>query len=163
MKQMKVLLALVLALVMVMSLCACGGAEESTNNETVGNETPAATSPSLDVNGGFVERPEDETTKTPANEYIVTIVDEAGNPVEGAMVNVCNANGCSPLISKADGICRVVTLEEKDYAELNVDMIPEGYVVLEGTETKVYFEGGFEVTFVLQRKTAAVDPTEVTE
>lgn len=158
MKQIKVLLALVLTLAVAMGLCACGGAEEVAPPTTQNNETTGAVTPSLDVNGGFAERPENNTPNQTANVYYVTVKDNAGDPIQGVMINIYSANGCTQLFTEEDGKVKVTTLEEKNCAEINVDTIPEGYVLPEEQAAKAYFEGKFELEFVLQRKTAAAEP-----
>ncbi len=140
---MKKLIAMLLALVMVVGLAACGEAAKPTEPENTdpAPSAPAATEPSQDV-----EEP-------PVNEnpvYTVKIVDEGGNPISGVMVQICQGETCLPgPVSDENG---TVTFQvaEADYKVSFLGGVPVGYDYTT-EETEFYFEdGSYEVTIVLK-------------
>ena len=92
----KRLLALCLALCLTVCLCACGG----TQNEEPSEEAPQ---PSNQPQQTETTEPSEENQNTNPV-YTVKIVDEAGNPVVGAMVQMCQGETCMPgPLSGSDG------------------------------------------------------------
>ena len=87
---MKKLLALLLALVMVFALCACGGTDEE-KNETKESKTVS-------------DAEETEDTKPATYNYVVTVVNEEGNPVSGVRVKM-NASGATSMTLRAIRSC----------------------------------------------------------
>ena len=123
---------LVLALCMVFALCAC-----SINVEE-GKQTTAAT-----------ENKVQETTEATENDgkvtYTVKVVDEGGNPIAGAMVQLC-LEACVPAITNAEGVA-TYKLAEENYKVSFVAM-PEGYTA---DATEYYFAAGsYELTITLK-------------
>lgn len=57
--------------------------------------------------------------------YIVTVTDTDGNPVPGAMVQVCSETLCNVYVSDENGQCAFVL--EPDNWEMHLLMLPEGY------------------------------------
>lgn len=143
MKSVKSILVLMLALVMVLGLCACGGNETVDPTNAPETTTNAANNqqPTLDVNGGFEERPE-------VYVYKATVQDADGNPIPGVAVSFCSEeSGCSPAYTQEDGVAKCQTTAVKEYASI---VAVEGYEFAEGTSEKMYYEEGvLEVTFVL--------------
>ena len=91
---MKKFLAFLLAGCLMLGLCACGG---TTGEETKGTEAkPVETT----------EATAGETTEatTPAPAYTVKVVDEGGNPIAGAMVQMCQGENCIPAVTDAQGV-----------------------------------------------------------
>lgn len=139
----KRLLAFVLAMMLVLGLCACGSEPDQQPDEStaapVQDQTEEATE----------QQTEAETQEQNANPvYTVKIVDEAGNPVVGAMVQICQGETCMPgPLSGADG---TVTFQvaEADYKVSFLGGVPAGYEYTT-EETEFYFEN-FEVTIVLK-------------
>ena len=81
---MKKLISALLLVSLVFCLCACG--ETQNNNET----TPTVTDPAP-------TEPEAQGVT-----YTIRVVDEGGNPVAGAMVQLCS-DLCLPKLTDADG------------------------------------------------------------
>lgn len=138
---MKKLIALLLALVMVIGLVACG--------ETA-PETPEQTEPAPQQTEEATEVATEEVTEAQNTNpvYTVKIVDEAGNPVMGAMVQICQGETCMPgPLSGSDG---TVTFQvaEADYKVSFLGGVPAGYEYTT-EETEFYFEN-YEVTIVLK-------------
>ena len=145
MKMMKKVFALLLVLCMVFSLCACGGntdtKDDDKNNNVVNNDVKDdADDESKD------ESDEDEGVQTQAG-FQVKVVDEGGNPVQGAMVQVCK-DTCLPAISNAEGIA-TFNLQIEDGHKLQVSSCPDGYEY--DGEENIYLEPGQkEYTLVLK-------------
>ena len=129
---MKKLIAVLLLGAMVFCLCACG--ETQNNNET---NTPNVTEP---------QETEQQTTGVT---YTIKLVDESGNPVAGAMVQLCS-DLCLPKLTDAEGLAVFENQEEKDNYKASVTSYPAGYEQL-GEETEFYFgTGNYEVTITVK-------------
>ncbi len=133
--KLKNILMLVLALCLVFSLCACGGNNETPNNT---EETPAPSSTQ--------EETQESTTADDGKvTYTVTVVDEAGNPIVGALVQLC-LEACIPSVTNAEGKA-TYTVEEADYKVSFVSM-PAGYT---SDVNEFHFEeGSYELTLTLK-------------
>lgn len=129
----KAFLALCMALCVVLCLCACGN---TANN-------PGTT--------GATEEPTVETTEATEPDdgkviYTVKVVDEGGNPVSGAMVQICKEI-CLPGLTNAEGVAEFNVVEDSEYKVSFVN-VPAGF---EGAEEAYYFEAGsFELTITLK-------------
>ena len=129
---MKKLIAAMLLVSLVFCLCACGQTQE--NNET---EAPEVTIPQ-----------ETEPQATGVT-YTIRVVDEGGNPVAGAMVQLCS-DMCLPKITDAEGLAVFENQEEKDNYKASVTTYPTGYEQL-GEETEFYYgTGNYEVTITVK-------------
>lgn len=138
----KRLLAFVLAMMLVLGLCACGEAGVDVPEDS----TPAAPEQTEEATEKQTEEATVEQNTNPV--YTVKIVDEAGNPVVGAMVQICQGETCMPgPLSGADG---TVTFQvaEADYKVSFLGGLPAGYEYTT-EETEFYFDG-YEVTIVLK-------------
>lgn len=140
----KRLLAIALALCLVLCLAACGEqpAEEPSDETTEASaeQTEQQTE----------EQTEDQAVENTNPIYTVKIVDEGGNPIAGAMVQICQGETCMPgPLSGADG---TVTFQvaEADYKVSFLGGVPAGYDYTT-EETEFYFESGsYELTIVLK-------------
>ena len=143
---MKKLIALLLALVMMIGLVACGDPNVETPEEP--DNTPVApeqnNDPVVDP-----EPSEDEPVNTNPV-YTVKIVDEGGNPIAGVMVQICQGETCLPgPMTGEDGVV-TFQVEEADYKVSFLGGVPAGYDYTT-EETEFYFEdGSYEVTIVLK-------------
>ena len=126
------ILALALALVLAISLCACGG------NDTAPETTEGTTAPNNTV----------ETTEETVDDgkvtYTVTVLDEAGNPIAGAFVQLC-LESCIPSATNAEGKA-IYNVEQADYKVSFLSM-PAGYTC---DEEAFYFDGEFDLTITLK-------------
>lgn len=123
---------------LLLSLCACGS-EPAAQPEPEESEAPVVTT----------EAPAEETEAAIPDgmvKYTVTVVDEGGNPVVGAMVQLCK-DSCVPGVTDASGVA-TFTLPEDDYKASMLSM-PAGYAYAGETE-EFYFESSFDVTITLQ-------------
>ena len=130
---MKKILAALLLVCMAVCLCACG---ESTEPEVT---TPQITLPQVT---------EPEKTEPQGVTYTVKVVDEGGNPVAGAMVQLC-AVSCLPKITDAQGVAVYENMEERSDYKASVTMYPEGYEQL-GDVVDHYLDGATEVTITVK-------------
>lgn len=136
-------LAFVLAMMLVLSLCACGGAPVETPEES----TPAAPEQTEAPTEQQTEAPTEEVNTNPV--YTVKIVDEAGNPVVGAMVQICQGETCMPgPLSGSDGTVTFQVAEADYKVSFLGGTLPAGYEYTT-EETEFHFDG-YEVTIVLK-------------
>ena len=127
MKSISRIAALLLA--MCLMLCACGGAE-----------TPETTQAPVETTAAPVVETVDDGKVT----YTITVVDESGAPIQGAMVQIC-LEACYPGITDANGQAKFSVVEE-DYKVSFLSM-PAGYTC---DEEAFYFDGEFELTITLK-------------
>lgn len=130
---MKKIFAILLALTLAAGLCACGSSEGSAEETTAATEadteatpeasTEAATAAETEVPEGMVV-------------YTVKVVDENGDPVVGAMVQICQ-DTCYPGVTNEEGVAQY-TVAEADYKVSFLSM-PEGYTC---DEEAFYFQDG---------------------
>ena len=128
----------VLLVCMMLTLCACGG-EAPVETKPAETEAPvvATEAPAVETEAALPEG---------MVQYTVTVVDEGGNPVVGAMVQLCK-DSCVPAVTDANGIA-TFTLPEDDYKASMLAM-PAGYEYAGEADT-FYFEGAFELTITLK-------------
>ena len=140
---MKNVIALALALCVMLSLCACGGATAPAETKPVETEAPVVVTEAPAVQEQEVAVEENENGMV---QYTVTVLDEEGNPIVGAMVQLCK-DSCVPAITDAAGVA-TFTLPEDDYKASMLSM-PAGFEYA-GEEDTFYFEGAFELTITLK-------------
>lgn len=130
MNLMKRLLAMALALCVMMSLAACSG--DGGDETTAPNETTAPVETTA---------PAEETTE-PADDgmvdYTVTVTDENGNPIAGALVQLC-MDTCYPGATDESGVASF-HVAEADY-KVSFLSLPEGYTYI-GEDEEFYFDAG---------------------
>ena len=130
---MKAILALALALCMVLCLCACG-------NASGGAATTEATEAPTNATTEATEADEGKAT------YTIKVVDEGGNPIAGAMVQMCKET-CLPGATNAEGVAEFNVVEDSEY-KVSFLTVPAGF---EGAEEAYYFEAGsYELTITLK-------------
>lgn len=133
---LKKLLGILLAMTLVLGLCACGGGEETPDN-TGGSTEPSST--------GNTEA--SETLDDGKVTYSVKVVDEDGDPISGAMVQLCK-DSCLPGATAENGVAEFKTVED-DY-KVSFMMLPSGYDYSTDA-TEFYFEAGsYELTITLK-------------
>lgn len=137
---MKKIIAMMMVLAMALSLCACGGAKPA---ETEAAPTPVETEAAAVV----TEAPETEAPAEEQGGYAVTVLDESGAPIAGAMVQLCK-DACIPSFTDAEGVARFALPE--DTYKVSFVMLPEGYTYVDDVQ-EFYFEAGsMEMTITLK-------------
>ena len=127
---MKCFAILALVLCVALSLCACGTAEDAP-------ETTAATAAATEETT--------EATEDGKVTYTVKVLDESGNPVAGAGVQLCKET-CLPGLTNADGVAQFNVVE--DEYKVSFMVMPEGY---QADAEEFYFDNGsFELTITLK-------------
>lgn len=136
---MKKLLAMLMAAVMILGLCACGGNKEATEATQATEATEATTEATEATNEAT------EETEPAGTVYKVKVQDEAGNPVAGVMVQICFET-CLPAMTNAEGVAEY-HVDEAEY-KVSFLMVPDGYAE---DLTQYYFEdGAYEMTLTLK-------------
>ena len=113
---------------LVFGLCACGEAASDPKGYSPQETTEE---PTQTVSDGKVE-------------YTVKVVDEAGNPVSGAAVQLCK-DSCLPGMTNAEGVATFRVVED-DY-KVSFMTMPAGF---EAEAEEFYFEGSYELTITLK-------------
>ncbi len=117
---MKKILFVLLALTLAFGLCACA---TTTDESKVPSDADVSKTESKEESK---EASKEESTPASLPEFIVTVVDEDGNPVSGVMVQVCNEGTCIPALSNAEGKATLNVTVGAGYT-LKVPSVPEGY------------------------------------
>ncbi len=133
MKALKILTAL---LCLTLCLWGCSKAPQT--------QTPDDSAPVSDpTDPSAPSDPADDGMVT----YVITVVDENGDPIPGAMVQLCK-DACIPGVANEQGVVNI-TVPEDDY-KVSMLSMPDGYTY--STEAQeFYFESGsLEMTIVLK-------------
>ncbi len=134
---MKKLLALILAIVMLICLCACGSdSNEKTNPDNKPQSSQSETS-----------------SKQEASKFTVTVVDQNGDPVPSAMVQICDDENClMPMPTDENGIVKF-NFEYSDSHKVLLASCPDGYETEYTGENYLYIDDGeTEFTFEINKK-----------
>lgn len=151
---MKKIFALLLLACMVFTLCACDDKAAAGNTDTQAPTEPA-TEPKTTEPDVTVPATAPVATEPVATEpiqagptYVIKVVDEGGNPVEGMFVQLCGEM-CIPKMTDANGEAIYADQELRDDYKASVTVYKEGYEAA-SDQVDYYFEGGFEVTIVVK-------------
>ncbi len=122
-------LALTLALCLALALCACGNTAANQPAPSTPETTEGTTAP---VDDGKVT-------------YTVKVVDEGGNPVASAAVQLCK-DSCLPGMTNAEGVATFRVVE--DTYKVSFMVVPAGF---EAEAEEFYFDAGsYELTITLK-------------
>lgn len=140
--KIKSILLIMLTVCLMVCLCACGGNDADNNSTTTtngGNSTTTTTTTAA---------PTTTTTTTVSGKvtYTVTVVDEGGNPVSGAFVQLC-LEACVPCMTTEQGVATYPNMDEADY-KVSFITVPAGYEL--PTENYYFEDGSYELTLVLK-------------
>ena len=133
---MKRVICMSLALILALSLCACGAEAPKAEPTVAATEAPATPV-------------ETEAPVAPADgkvTYTIHVQDENGAAIAGAMVQICK-DTCLPGMTDAEGNA-VFTVDEADY-KVSFLTLPAGYTYTT-EETEFYFDGATEITLTLK-------------
>lgn len=127
--RIKRFLCFLLIACLLLSLCACGQAAAEPKDST-----PAVTTE------GATESADDGKVT-----YTVKVVDEGGNPVANAAVQICK-DSCLPGMTNAEGVATFRVAE--DAYKVSFMAMPAGF---EAETEEFYFEdGAYELTITLK-------------
>ncbi len=136
---MKRILCMPLAMLLLLSLCACGQSAAPTADNTAPPEAETQ------------ETAETSIEKAPDVVYSVTVADTGDKPIQGAMIQFCDETSCRTGYTDADGAV-TFTAEEGTYT-LHVVEVPLGIVATD--EEFTFPNGGSEARITLESLTPA--------
>ena len=142
--KMKRILAVLMALCLALALAACGGNQGgNAGGEQGGNQGGVI------GQGGNGETQQTTEATVSGIVYTVKVVDEGGNPIAGAFVQMCQGETCMPMQTAADGVATYKVSEEADF-EVKFVMMPAGYEL--PTEESVFHfaDGSKDMTITLK-------------
>lgn len=132
---MKKIIAILLVLGLMLTLCACGTSSEVKPNTNDNTQSSQDTSSN-----------EKEDSK-----FTITLVDQNGDPVPNATVQVCS-DVCFAMITDANGVAKF-NFEYTDGHKVVLHTCPEGYETEYVGENYLYLEDGeTEFTFEITKK-----------
>lgn len=142
---LKRFLAVLLALCMMLCLCACGNGDD--NN--VEDPTPSQDTPVVNDPEPSEEDPSEDEPEVTGTVYTVTVTDEGGNPIAGAMLQMCQGELCLlPAATDANGVVTFTVTEDGAY-EAKFLALPAGYEYVD--DVQVFpFNGATELAIVLK-------------
>ena len=133
-----------LVLCMAFGLCACGGGNAGTNTEKNSESEQTQQESQISENS---ESEESESLEAGKAIYKVIVVDEGGNVIKGAMVQMC-LESCIFGETNEEGVAEF-KLDEAEGYKAEVLALPEGYEEI--SEEPVYLEAGKqEVTLTVR-------------
>ena len=101
------------------------GAEDAAAEDAEEAEETAEAEGLFDAEGFTAKKAGFRAEKVSASEYVINVVDQDGNPVEGVMANLCDDSMCNMVKSDDKG---VMTFGGKPYAyHITILKVPEGY------------------------------------
>lgn len=125
-------LAIALVLCTVLCLCACSDTQKPTDPQ---NESQKPTN-----------APVETGAQNPT--YTVKVVDENGNPIAGAMVQLC-LESCYPNKTDASGIAQYV-VAEADY-KVSFLKMPDGYTYSSDVQEFHFADDSKDMTITLKK------------
>ena len=117
---------------------------EATTTEATTTEATTTTEKTTEATTEATQEPVDDGKL----DYKVIVVDEAGNPMAGAMVQICEGTACNPGVTNAEGVALIRAVEGNYEAKML--SMPEGYTYATEEEVFPFADGALEVTIVLK-------------
>lgn len=133
---MKKLIVFMLLTCVLLGLCACGNNQDATPPSTIEWE-------------GEIDLVDDTTTEGITSGYTVKVVDEGGNPIAGALVQLC-AEACIPAVTDANGVATFPNAETRDDYKVSFVSLPAGYDYVDENQQFYFAEGATEITLTLK-------------
>ena len=162
MKKLSILAACALVLSCLLAACTQAPSDPTQSDEAPAQTTAQTTAQQTDNRpDGKTDGPTDDPTDiqspawTPDENgkltYTVTVVDQNGNPVIGAAVQMCADLACLlPTTTNADGVV-TFTIEPAETCYVTVVSCPEGYTV-DTTQSFHFPEGSAELTVTVNKE-----------
>ena len=79
--------------------------------------------------------------------YTVTVLDETGAPVAGAMVQLCK-DACYPAVTDAEGVARFDIPE--DTYKVSFPILPDGFAYVDEVQEFCFENGSKDLTITLK-------------
>ena len=143
MKKMNKFVTAILMLCMVFALCACGSSNGGNTENNSENKNSQESQSVESQNSEESEESEDDGTV----HYTIKVTDEGGNPIAGAMVQMCSES-CFPGSTNEEGVAEFDRPE--DEYKVSFLYLPEGYEYVDENETFYFEDGATELTIVLK-------------
>lgn len=142
---LKRFLTVLLVLCMMLCLCACGNGDDNKDTEP----NPSENMPAVNDPEPSEEDPSEDEPEVTGTVYTVTVTDEGGNPVSGAMLQMCQGEICLlPAATDAEGVVTFTVTEDGAY-EAKFLALPTGYEYVD--DVQVFpFNGATELAIVLK-------------
>lgn len=140
MKTMRNCLVLLLALVMILTLCACSESGNTPTTEPTQTTQPAQTT--VPTQAPETTAPDDGKVT-----YQVKVVDGDGKPLAGVAVQLCK-DYCVFASTNAEGIAEFRLAEDAYHASIMA--LPEGYAHVSEQVEFDFEEGSTEMTITLK-------------
>ena len=140
--KLKRFLALSFVLVLVLGLCAC------TSKTPASNETDPTTESTTEATEPTTKATEPTTEAATEPTYTVTVLDQNGDPVVGAFVQLC-LESCFPSLTDENGVASFF-LDEADY-KVGFTVMPVGYEYVDEQEAWYFAEGENTMTIVINK------------
>lgn len=138
----KRLIAVCMMLTVMLCLVACGGGEETKPATTTQTPTTTQTEPAATT-----------TVAEPAYNYKIRVVDQDGNPIEGAFVIFC-LEQCNFYQTDAEGFA-LIDAEIADGYKAHIMSLPAGYEGYTFSEEYAEFVSGQTEMILVATKPAA--------
>ena len=140
MKNIKKILALILAFTMLFCLCSCSDSNNNSSTDNSSKDVSVNSENSADSSSNTASDDSDASSESSeeAAKFTVTVVDTNGNAVKGAYIQLCK-DSCVFFESDENGIVKFSNEITEGY-KLSVLSCPDGYTY-EG-EAEVYLESG---------------------
>lgn len=144
MNRSRIIRLLCLLAVAMLVICSCDtNPTAGTSSETPSASIEESSESKTESSQESSEATESTTSKPSKVTYVVTVVDDDGNPLSGATVQLCVGDLCKlPSPTNAEGVATF----EYDAAEYTVKVTLSGY---SGEASYTFPEGSSELTVVL--------------
>lgn len=142
----KKLIAMIMVLAVALCLVACGG-----NNETTPENTTTQTTPSTTTTAPTT------TTNEVVYNYKIRVVDDSGNPIEGAYVIFC-LEQCNFYATNEEGWA-LIDAPIADGYQAHIMSLPAGYELYQFSTEYTNFEPG-QTEMILVAYAVTANPAE---
>ena len=143
---------MLLVLMMLLSASAClfacdgngGEGEGESGGENAGNENAG------NENAGGENTGNGNTESDGKITYTIYVVDNEGNAVVGAKLQMCDSNGCSPILKGTDEEGKVTASKTASDFKAQIRTLPAGYTEIEAGDYH-YFDANNTVTITVNK------------
>ncbi len=140
---MNKLIVAILLLTVILGLCACSQAPAE--NTTTG---PVETTKPNESSSAPTE------DSTPAPNYFITVVDTEGQPVTGALLQMCKLGddgACTPAATTTDAEGKVSFALAVDSYKVSFIILPPTYTYVDEEQNFYFDDGASELTIIVKK------------